>query len=155
MHEAVGKGVLRSNARDPFERALLARIELTGFMRGAPCLYTPGEPNEAAGVRAWWFAHRLWGMDTGLIEAGACAAGAAGTAHETDAPSWAEELILDGRAQGVKIASLRASPAPRDHDPSRERGARPARVGAERGAVAVAREQHRKQRRNARARDAA
>jgi Acetyltransferase (GNAT) domain len=123
MQEALGKGALRASARGPFERALLARLELTAFMRAAPCLYTPSGLDEAAGGRAWWFAHRVWGMDTGLIEAGACAAGVAGVAPASCPPAWAEDLVLGGRARAVKIASLRTPGARRDETPGGESGA--------------------------------
>ncbi len=88
MHEALGKGVLRSGARNSFERALLARLELTSFLRAAPSLYAGLE--RTTGCRAWWFAHRVWGVGTGMTE-GACATGVPDTGHDMDPPTWAQE----------------------------------------------------------------
>jgi len=117
MREALGAGALRASARGPSERALLARLELTAFMRAASRLHAVGDPSAAGGVRAWWFAHRVLGVDTGFVEA--CAAGVAPTGCP---PAWAEDLVLGGRARAIKIASLRAPGARRDEMSGEEGG---------------------------------
>lgn len=123
MHDVLGNAALRSDARNPVERALLARLELSSFMRAAPWLYSLGDPKRATGCRAWWFAHRAWGLDIGMIE-GACVAGVADVEHELDPSTWAQNLLLDSTARVIKVTSLRTPGVQQRTDATGESGTR-------------------------------
>ena len=91
---AVANGALRASACGPRERALFARLELSAFMRGATHLHHARHD----GGHGWWFAHRVCGVNVGIVEA---AFTNDGLASETVA---SDELL--GGAKALKLISL-------------------------------------------------
>jgi hypothetical protein len=76
------------------ERALFARLELSAFMRGASHLHHARKD----GGHGWWFAHRLFGVRVGVVEAAFTNSGLASGRAASDR--------LLGGAKVVKLMSL-------------------------------------------------
>ena len=90
---------LRARARDGVERAVLARLEMTGFLRGAPTLHRlEGD----AGEVAYWFTNQVFGIPVGLAEGVILARDGDSALH------WAAEVA---RRSGAVVASLNCTAA--------------------------------------------
>lgn len=90
------RNMLHAEARTFFERALLARLELTAFMRNAK------EIAAANGVeqRGWWFAHRYLTLPSGFIEG---VSSEVARPNAPSAPGWALDVVRGG---GQRIARI-------------------------------------------------
>jgi hypothetical protein len=111
--EAVECGTLRSRANSLAERALAARLELTGVQRRAKVLCTCEPPQ--SGAVGHWFHNGYHGVTLGVVEGIVFGASSAG------APALAEAIAVHGNAQVALVSAISSEPTPVDHAPVTEK----------------------------------
>lgn len=103
LDAAIGRGLLRQSARANDELALLMRLELMAFLRGAKVVHWA---ENQARDRVFWFEHRLAGMKTGCLE-GVVLPRRDADFTAADLAAMTDERLFEPRIQLASLGVLR------------------------------------------------